>query len=395
VTTALKKEVITTKNIDKYVLDFAHKNISVAANITFTVSMILLVLVAAGKGGSHSINSVAKSPDSDTIFYRIDTTIRRMENQFWRLGLQFLRDKRKKLKKCKCFIAVDETYDSYTGRLLKKLKRLKKILKKGQKPSKKDLPTLKQKKAEKYIHTYKPDKGDTGSFKYLVFALIFGNKRRVLRVKALKKKEKYDDFIIKTLVELKKEVSYECALFDRGFYKGLLVEELKKNQIPFILRAPICKTMKRIYGFYREWKMYDDYEIGEHKIQGDLVLGVDYTSGKRTRWAFITNMEFENWYTVRNLYRKRWNIENIFKATDGIQIRMQTSDPTTRFFSVCFSFLLYNAWQMKNKRKEIPLQDFVMDTLEKIFAFIVRTVNFYRDRLRLNISLWKWIVKRC
>jgi hypothetical protein len=137
-------------------------------------------------------------------------------------------------------------------------------------------------------------------------------------------------------------------LFDRGFYDGLFIEELKKNNIPFVLRAGICKYMKEVFGFYDGWKMHEDYEIGEHKAKGNLVLGVDYTTGKRNKWAFITNMEFENWYAVRKLYRKRWNIENIFKATDGIQLRAQTSDPTIRLFCVCLSFLFYNAWQNKN-----------------------------------------------
>ena len=242
----------------------------------------------------------------------------------------------------------------------------------------------------RYIHKYKPEKGDTGSYKYLVFAIVYGNKRKVLRVKAVKRKENCDDFIIKTLQDIKKEVSYECVLFDRGFYDGLFIEKLKRNKIPFIVRARISDTMKKIFGFYQVWKCYKDFEIGEHKIKGYLVLGVDYTDGKRSRWAFITNMEFENWHEVRELYRKRWNIENIFKATDGIQLRAQTNNPTTRLFCVCLSFLFYNAWQSKNKRG--TLLNFVMNALESIFELIVRTFEFYRDKLKLNIPFWDRIV---
>ena len=150
--------------------------------------------------------------------------------------------------------------------------------------------------------------------------------------------------------------------------------------------------MKKILGFYREWKCYKDYEIGEHKVKADLVLGYDHTGGKRTKWAFITNMEFEDWYSVREIYRKRWNIENIFKATDGIQLRAQTNNPTTRLFCVCLSFLFYNAWQSKNKRKYLTLLDFVMNTLENIFAFIVKTVKFYRDKLKIKLPFWDIIV---
>ncbi len=375
----MNKEVIAIprQNIDKYAISFAHKNISVATNTTYTVAMVIMVLVVASYGG-HSINSKAINPDADTIFYRIDTTIRKLENQFWKEGLQFLKEKRRKLRRVRCYIIVDETYDSYTGRLLKKAKNLLGKLRDD------------EKYVLKYIHTYKPKAGDTGSYKYLVIAIVYGNKRRVLRVKAIKKKENYKPFIIKTLIELKRYVEYECVLFDRGFYDGLFVEDLKKNNLPFILRARISKKMKRIYGFYMDWKCYRDFEIGESKSKGDLVLGIGYNQGKRRKWAFITNMEFDDWHEAREIYRKRWNIENIFKATDGIQLRVQTNNPVTRLFCVCLSFLFYNAWQNKNQKG--TLLDFVMHALERIFDLIVKMCKIYRDKIKINIPFWDRIV---
>jgi hypothetical protein len=376
--------VITTasKPIDKYVNEFTSINISTAKNVTFRVAAIVMVLLAASYN-CHSINSKAIEPNADTVFYRIDTTIRKLESQLWKQGIGFLREKRRKLDKLNCYVAVDETHDSYTGKLLRKEKHSKEKL------------TSEEKFILRYIHAYRPKSGDTGSFKYLVFALLYGNKRRVLRVKAIKRKENYKDFVIKTLTELRKEVAYVCVLLDRGFYDGLLVDGLKKHNIPFILRARISDTMKRIFGFYRDWKCYRDFEIGVHKIKADLVLGVDSKGGKRMRWAFITNMEFENWYSVREAYRKRWNIENIFKATDGIQLRAQTNNPTMRLFCVCLSFLFYNAWQSKHKRK-ITLLDFVMESFESIFELIVKTaretIEFYRDNLRINIPFWNRII---
>jgi hypothetical protein len=306
-----------------------------------------------------------------------------MENQFWGQSLDFLRQRRLKLRRFKSYIIVDETHDSYTGKLLRKEKRHK------------DKLTQEEKSVLKYIHSYQPKEGDTGSYKYLVFAIAYGNARRVLRVKALKRKEQYKDFIIKTLVQLKKEVSYECALFDRGFYDGSFVEKLKKHKIPFILRARISDTMKKVYGFYKEWKCYKDFDIGKNG-KGNLVLGVDYTDGKRMKWAFVTNLQFENWYKVRELYKKRWNIENIFKATDGIQLRAQTNNPTIRMFCVCLSFLFYNAWQAKHRKSNFSLLNFVMKILENALAFILKTADkleFYRDKLRLNLPFWDRIIE--
>ena len=362
--------------IDKHAISFATKNISDSDNATYTISMILMVLLAASYG-SHSINSTALEPNADTVFYRIATSIPKLEKQIWEQGLLFLREKGRKLRKFKCYIIVDETYESYTGKLLRKEKKHKENL------------TKQEKEILKHLHKYKPNKGDTGSYKYLVFAIVYGKRRKILRVKAIKAKEYYKDLIIKTLLELKKQVAYECVLFDRGFYDGLFIQKLKNNKIPFIIRARISKGMKKEYGFYMKWACYRDFEIGEHKVKGNLVLGADFTDSKRTKWAFITNIEFDNWYKVRELYRKRWNIENIFKATDGIRLRAQTNNPVTRMFCVCLSFLFYNAWQSKNKRG--TLLNFVMNALESIFDLIVRTVEFYRDKLKLNIPFWNRI----
>ena len=340
--------------------------------------MILIVLLAAS-WGNHSINSKAINPDADTIFYRINATIRQMQNQLWSQWLNFLRRKRKKLSKMKCYIVIDETYDSYTGKLLRKEKQKKKL-------------TEKENDFIKYIHKYKPNKGDTGSFKYLVIAIVYGNTRRVLMVKAIKRKENYKLFILKILLQLKKEVKYECALFDRGFFDGKFAASLRRDNIPFIIRARITKQMKILYDFPSTWKRYRNHQVGKEKSKIDLVLGADITQGKRKRWAFLTNIESKNLAKIREIYRKRWNIENIFKATDGIQLRAQTNNPTTRLFCVCLSFLFYNSWQNYTKRKSITLMDFTKMMLEKLMKIISRTIQFFRDKLKINIPFWDKII---
>lgn len=354
--------------IDKNVQEFAHKNLSERKNNLFSITMILLVLISAATN-NHSIHSEAKAPNDDSVFYRIDTSIRKMESQFWKQSLAFLCRKKEKLKKTKCYISIDETYDSYTGKIHKK--DAKKL-------------TREEKTIQKYIHKYKPKNGDTGSFKYLVFALIYGNKRRILRVKALKRKEKYNQFIVETLKDISKEIPFECALFDRGFYDAKLIDSLQKNNIPFIIRAKISKKMKKIFGIYWGWKSY------EYPVSGwahtTLILGKDI---KNRSWGFVTNMTFDNLENVRFIYKKRWNIENIFKATDGIQLRVATSNHITRMFAVCLSFLVYNAWQNKNKRP--TLLEF-MKTLFLTLLKILKRIPRVMEILRINQPLWNFSV---
>ena len=87
---------MSSLNIDKNVQEFAHKNLSEKKNSVFSIAMILLVLVSAATN-NHSLHSEAKSPNDDSVFYRIQTSIRKMEEQFWQQSLSFLRRKKEKL----------------------------------------------------------------------------------------------------------------------------------------------------------------------------------------------------------------------------------------------------------------------------------------------------------
>ncbi len=354
-------------HINKEVSIFAHKNISVAPNTQFSILVILLVFLSAAQG-KESLHSQASTPDSDTVLYRIDTTIRKLHHQFWQQNLAFLRQNKKKLRTTKCYVVIDETYDSYTGNIHKKpLEEL----------------TPEQRKNRRYIHKYKPKNGDTGSYKYLVFALVYQNTRRVIRIKALRRGESYWSFVAETLQEIHREIKFDCALMDRGFYVSTLVNLLEKKKIPYLIRARLYDSTRSYYGIYSEWKSYD-YRI-DNWAKTKLVLGRDH---RDREWGFLTNMQIQKLPLLLKIYKKRWNIENIFKATDGIQLRVATSNHITRLFAVCLSFLVYNAWQEKKKYSSL------LGFLKKIVGMIlriIRTVCPHRDRLKLNVPLWNFV----
>jgi len=361
---------MTRHHIDKEMSMFAHKNLSAESNNMFSIAMILLVLLTAAQNG-HSVNATAASPNGDTVFYRFDTSIKQMQYQFWKQSVRFLRQRKRKLSKLKCYLTVDETHDSYTGNLHKKpLEEL----------------TREQKTTRQYIHSYKPKKGDTGSFKYLVFALVYGKKKRVLWVKSIRRQETYWLLVAEKLKELYKEVQFEYALMDRGFYVAELIDQLQQNNIPFVIRTCLCDHMRKILGIYREWKQYE-YVVAD-KVPTKLILGRDW---KGSPWGFVTNCTFNRLEDIRFVYKKRWNIENVFKATDGIQLRVATSNCLTKMFAVCLSFLIYNAWQNKNKRP--TLLQFMKQLFHMLFVFI-QNVCPYRDKFKLNILLWEFIDKQ-
>jgi hypothetical protein len=373
-------------HIDKYVNEFTNKNFSNNRNVVYTIKVLILVLMVVCSTG-HTINSKAISPNGDTIFYRIKTNIHSMEKLFWAQSLDFIRSKKRKLSKTKVYVIIDETYESYTGRLFIKAKKARKN---------KIQLTDEDKFSLKYLHKYKPKKGDTGSYKYLVIALVYGNKRRVIAIKALKRKEKYKTFIINKLIELKKEIKYEFALFDRGFYDGNFIFDLEKNNIPFILRAKLSKSIKKLYDFPSSWKAYTNNKVGDVFINSYLVLGKSFFDHKLQKMGFITNVKFDNWFDVKKIYKKRWDIENIFKATDGIQIKAQTNNPNTKMFFACFSFLIYNCWQNKNKRKNLKFFSFIVKIIKLLFDksnYIFEFMDLiYRDRFKIDIAFFDMVI---
>ncbi|MEK6921369.1 MAG: transposase [Nanoarchaeota archaeon] len=344
---------------------FAHKNFSEAPNVVFTITTLLLLLITAAEEG-RSITSVAGTPNEDTFFYRLTTTIPQLETYFWSQGKAFLHQNRKKLRRMRCYLTIDETYDSYTGYLLKKLYAK---------------CSSKEKEYRRYIHRYKPKNGDTGSYKYLVFALVYGDKHRVLRVKALQRREKYIDFMVETAAQIHRKINFDCVLFDRGFYNAELVEKLQQQKVPFIIRAKISRYMKKIYGIYSEWKSYE--YLFKNKVMTTLVLG----KFEKHEWGFLTNLKKKKWIEIREIYRQRWNIENIFKATDGIQLRVATANPSTRMFAVCLSFIVYNSWQ--EQKCKYTLLGFLKHVIEMVLCQIQRVVS-YRDKLRINHPFWNF-----
>lgn len=264
----------------------------------------------------------------------------------------------------KCYLTVDETYESYTGYLLKKLYAK---------------CSSKEKEYRRYIHRYKPKNGDTGSYKYLVFALVYGDKHRVLRVKALRRKEKYIDFIVETAAKIHRKINFDCVLFDRGFYNAELVEKLQQHKIPFIIRAKLSKNMKSFYGIYSELKAYE--YLFKNQVRTTLVLG----KFEKRNWGFLTNMKKKRWIGIREIYRKRWDIENIFKATDGIQLRVATANPITRMFAVCLSFIVYNLWQ--EQKGKYTLLGFLKKIIDAVLHQLQKILT-YRDKLKINHPFW-------
>lgn len=181
----------------------------------------------------------------------------------------------------------------------------------------------------------------------------------------------------KLLEQARKFVHVEIALFDRGFDNLQLVDELQKMNVRYQIlwrkdewTKPIFKKMKRgeIKEVFRERPYTKDKTT--FKVKARFVLIKKYKrfkKGKAYNWVFCTNTRHKLAHNYVDKYRKRWNIETVFRVLDNIQIKTTTKNEIIRHFINMFCCLIYNLWKLKNILEcKITLKNFVVKIIEEI-----------------------------
>ena len=167
-------------------------------------------------------------------------------------------------------------------------------------------------------------------------------------------------------------VKIKAVLFDKGFYSAKVVKELESRKIGYVILVPKNKKTKKYLEqkgntFEHIMKTRDKYNKYELKLKVKVARDVyEYD------WIILTNLGYRNTTQLVNLYRKRWNIENIFRITDKIRIRTNSIDIVAKTLLFVISLLLYNLWQRFRLEIEgITLRKFakfVLELLEKRIA---------------------------
>lgn len=298
------------------VKEFLHKTLSKRkSNAVFSLAVMTTLLLTAALHG-HTITDAASSrPSSDAVFYWLDTTLARLEREFRAFVENFLHAHWRGIRRQLPYLLVDETHESYTG-----------------------------KKKSIWIHKYKHEAGDTGSFKFLTFALVGPVKRLVVNVVPLRKREKSLPHIIETICWLRQHVKFRLVIFDRGFYDGNLVRALNDLGVKYLIRVRIWAEVRCMLESCKGWTALEHRigaKRGKEGVATTLVLGKD----NKGPWAFVTNACPQQIWRLRNYYRKRWNIENTFKVCDGIRLPTNSTRIELKLLFFLFSCVVYNVWQ--------------------------------------------------
>jgi IS4 transposase len=195
-----------------------------------------------------------------------------------------------------------------------------------------------------WVHEYKPEKGCTGSFKFLCASIIFNDKRYFL-----------ESIPLNIFYDMKKEIerilttieSYgiriEVVLMDRGFSKSSqVIDLLNKRKLKYLMLYPEYKNVEKLV---KEVECYKRIPFEVRGVKTTLVVVKD----EKYAWKFVTNLNFKESVKYIKVYKNRWNIETGFRLADETRVKTKSLDIRISYFFFLLALILYNIWYFLGK----------------------------------------------
>lgn len=229
-------------------------------------------------------------------------------------------------------ILIDETYDGYYGKHIKEL-----------------LETPDGEEIMAHLLRHKPEtkKGCTGSFGFLV---VMARSKKILlpiAIFPIRKKMRYEPLLEPLLKRMRRILPHAPILADRGFgQRAAFFGMLERVGGPYCVRfkrhgKSIKKRMENGVRQFSYW-----YGKGDAKVLLTLRVGKD-REGNLYLFATTYKEKDKTWVWLRQLYKGRWGIENMFKFCDRVQLPTSSIKPRMRFFCQILAHLLFALWQFQ------------------------------------------------
>lgn len=156
-------------------------------------------------------------------------------------------------------------------------------------------------------------------------------------------------------------------LLDRGFYSGEIIDKLQMNNINYLIFVPKkalfrCMLEGTDKSVIIEHEMDYTKDFTRHIVPTNIVLAknvLDYD------WVFATNLEIRDIDKYVQVYRKRWNIETMFRVHDEAKIKSKSKVPVIRLFYFIISLLLLLVWNI-HKKQTTTFKLFVIQLFEDV-----------------------------
>lgn len=205
-----------------------------------------------------------------------------------------------------------------------------------------------------FIHPWTGEEGIKGKFHYLVAGILFRNQIFPFYVRVLPRGTFKAD-LLGNIVELcnKMHLRIRCMYLDRGFYAGEVIDELElrgMNYLIFARKSSLFKSMLQSINKNAIVK----HEICYTKDKSTLIAETNIALVKDVDgydWCFATNLFLHDARKYVQLYRKRWNIETMFRVHDEARIKSKSIKSIIRVFYFMISMLLVLLWNLYAKQE--------------------------------------------
>lgn len=315
---------------------FIGKNISLAKNRVWDSFGYASLIIEAASHLTYleTVNS-GGIPGADGLQYQIKDKIENTEI-IHKNFIELTKKQLKGLKGKKVTLILDETHEPFYGSI-------------NNNPI--------------WIHEYKPEKGCTGSFKFLCASIIFNDKRYFLDSIPLNIFYDMKKEVEKVLATIESyEIGVEVALLDRGFSKSSeIINLLNQRKLRYLMLYLEYENVKKIV---KEVECYKRMPFEVKGIKTTLVIIRD----EKYDWKFVTNLRFKDYVKYIKIYKMRWNIETGFRVADEARIKTKSLDIRVRYFLFLVAIILYNIWYYLGK--PVTFKRFVIRFFEIMSEFI-------------------------
>lgn len=340
--------------------EFFKKSLSVGYhNVKYTWQQLMLMIINCVRS-LESFEEGARSPSAQTIRDRLNLEgewLASFHTSMWTIAALLL----KKFSRYLWWISIDETYVPFFGNR-KKLNE-----------------ELTAQGMGKYVHGYRAKTpGATGSFCFLVISLCCCRVRVPIAIKMMCVKERYRPWLEPWLVRLHKIAPKAVVLADRGFGKAeWFYAMLEAIDVRYVVRIPLRKKENK-----------NKVAAGVQRFQywmKSILLTVHVAKDSQERmYVLASNIQNKTGRQLLAMYLNRWDLENIFKDADRVELPTSSRNQKMRLFSVVLSFFLFALWQVRSLLSE---------EYWSLRTFVKHIVAALCTALQCSISLLGEIIK--
>jgi hypothetical protein len=205
-----------------------------------------------------------------------------------------------------------------------------------------------------HIHGWTGKDGVQGKFHYLVVGILFRNKMIPFYGMIVRLGRSKAEMIGRALQYCHSiGLKISKILFNRGFYIGELIDKLKMEKVNYLIFVPKRQLFKcMLEGTEKSVVIEHEipYNLNKSRCYAETnialvkdVLGYD--------WVFATDLSMRSIARYVAVYRRRWNIETMFRVHDEARIKTKSTVPVVRLFYFLISLLLVALWNIFQKQK--------------------------------------------